>query len=237
TAQSHYERLVLEDMDDEDSQIRRARLRMDGGQRLAPLRKEGPLRVPQIRDRRACQVMTTRPRVILENAYWRGDEIYTEVGKEPYLVDTGAEASMTRRGLKTTGCLTVQFANGTIEEMPYGTWQGIIWMNLITVTVLKELNKPFEERRSLSQRLSQLRSRLVKVGPTQSETGAQEWYKAVDVPEVTEQKLKESDFSPAGKERLRKIITSANVARFKNDCGDLGPKYVHLIEGGVHPPV
>ncbi|MEQ2211824.1 hypothetical protein XENOCAPTIV_017376 [Xenoophorus captivus] len=37
TAQSHYERLVLEDMDDEDSQIRRARLRMDGGQRLAPV--------------------------------------------------------------------------------------------------------------------------------------------------------------------------------------------------------
>ncbi|MED6237621.1 hypothetical protein ATANTOWER_029455 [Ataeniobius toweri] len=36
-AQSHYERLVLEDMDDEDSQIRRARLRMDGGQRLAPV--------------------------------------------------------------------------------------------------------------------------------------------------------------------------------------------------------
>ncbi|MEQ2202086.1 hypothetical protein XENOCAPTIV_023763 [Xenoophorus captivus] len=37
TAQSHYERLVLEDMDDEDSQIRRARLRMDGGQCLAPV--------------------------------------------------------------------------------------------------------------------------------------------------------------------------------------------------------
>ncbi|KAK5601892.1 hypothetical protein CRENBAI_019312 [Crenichthys baileyi] len=30
-------RVVLEDMDDEDSQIRRARLRMDGGQRLAPV--------------------------------------------------------------------------------------------------------------------------------------------------------------------------------------------------------
>ncbi|KAI3359936.1 hypothetical protein L3Q82_014290, partial [Scortum barcoo] len=29
----------------------------------------------------------------------------------------------------------------------------------------------------------------------------------------------------------------ANVARFKNDCGDLGGKYVHTIEGGVHPPV
>ncbi|MEQ2199233.1 hypothetical protein XENOCAPTIV_028888, partial [Xenoophorus captivus] len=106
--------------------------------------------------------MTTRLRVTLENVYWKGDEIYTEVGEEPYLVDTGAEVSMTRRGLKTTGYLTVQFANGTVEEMPYGTWQGIIWMkgpyNLITVTDLKELNKPFGERRSLSQRLSQLRS-------------------------------------------------------------------------------
>ncbi|MEQ2289990.1 hypothetical protein AMECASPLE_038790 [Ameca splendens] len=148
---------------------------------------------------------------------------------------------MTRRGLKTTGYLMVQFANGTIEEMPYGTWQGIMGVkgpyNLITVTDLKELNKPWGEHRSLSQRLSQLRSRLVKVGLTQSGTRAQEWYKAVDVPEVTEQKLKESDFSPAGKEKLWKIITSANVARFKNDCGDLELKYVHLIEGGVHPPV
>ncbi|MEQ2193179.1 hypothetical protein XENOCAPTIV_025455, partial [Xenoophorus captivus] len=76
---------------------------------------------PQIRDRGGSQVMITRPRVTLENAYWRGDEIYTKVGGEPYLVDTGAEVSMTRRGLKTTGYLTVQFANGTVEEMPYGT--------------------------------------------------------------------------------------------------------------------
>ncbi|MEQ2202906.1 hypothetical protein XENOCAPTIV_019730 [Xenoophorus captivus] len=37
TAQSYYERLLLEDLDDEDSQIRRARLCMDGGQRLAPM--------------------------------------------------------------------------------------------------------------------------------------------------------------------------------------------------------
>ncbi|MEQ2208018.1 hypothetical protein XENOCAPTIV_023224 [Xenoophorus captivus] len=174
-------------------------------------RKEGPLRVPQIRNQGASQVMMTRPRVTLENAYWREDEIYTKVGGEPYLVDTGAEVSMTRRGLKTTGYLMVQFANGTVEEMPYVTWQGIIWMkgpyNLITVTDLKELNKPYGEQRSLSQRLSQLRSRLVKVGSTQSGTGAQEWYKAEDVPEVTEQKLKESNFSPAGKDRLQKIIT------------------------------
>ncbi|MEQ2257853.1 hypothetical protein ILYODFUR_039200 [Ilyodon furcidens] len=105
---------------------------------------------------------------------------------------------MTRRGLKKTGYLTVQFANGTVEEMPYGIWQGIMGVkgpyNLITVTDLKELNKPWGERRSLSQRLSQLRSRLVKVGSTQSGTWAQQWHKAVNVPEVTEQKLKESEF-------------------------------------------
>ncbi|MEQ2199210.1 hypothetical protein XENOCAPTIV_027519, partial [Xenoophorus captivus] len=106
--------------------------------------------------------MMARPQVTLENAYWKGDEIYTEVGEEPYLLDIGAEVSMTCRGLKTTRYLTVQFANGTVEEIPYGTWQGIIWVkgpyNLITVTDLKELNKPFGERCSLSQRLSQLRS-------------------------------------------------------------------------------
>ncbi|MEQ2198669.1 hypothetical protein XENOCAPTIV_016314 [Xenoophorus captivus] len=305
TAQSHYDRLVLEDMDDEDSQIRRARLRMDGGQRLAPgwhvlkqtispvrfvkalrevtkgrrgeiafakmpmqgttvpqmdqavisydleqqfyeerRKKEtgqgakpptkanvkapaNPPNIPQIRDPGASNDDTV--------TYWRGDQIYTKVVGEPYPVDTGAEVSMTHRGLKTTGYLMVQFANGTMEEMPYGTWQGIIWVkgpyNLITVTDLKELNKPWGEHRSLSQRLSQLRSGLVKVGSTQSGTGAQKWYKAVDVPEVTEQKLKERDFSPAGKERLQKIITSANVAWFTNNCGDLGPKYMHLIEG------
>ncbi|MEQ2218620.1 hypothetical protein XENOCAPTIV_005779 [Xenoophorus captivus] len=196
TAQSHYERLVLEDMDDEDSHIRRARLRMDGAQCLAPvwhvlnqtisparyvkaLREvtkgrrgeiafaKMPIQVPQIRDRGASQVMMTRPRVTLEN-------VYSKVEGEPYLVDTGVEVSVTRRGLKTTGYLTVQFANGTVEEMPYGTWQGIIWVkgpyNLIPVTDLKELNKPWGERRSLSQRLSQLRSRLVKLGSTQSGT-------------------------------------------------------------------
>ncbi|MEQ2198841.1 hypothetical protein XENOCAPTIV_019336 [Xenoophorus captivus] len=128
-----------------------------------------------------------------------------------------------------------------IEDMSYGTWQGIIWVkgpyNVITVTHLKELNRPRKERCSQPQRLSQLKSRLVKIGPTHSGTGAQEWYKTVNVPEVTEQNLKESDFSPAGKEKLRKTIASANVAQFKNDYGDLGPKYVHLIEGGVHPPV
>ncbi|MEQ2287159.1 hypothetical protein AMECASPLE_009591 [Ameca splendens] len=114
--------------------------------------------------------MMTRLRVTLENVYWRGNEIYTKVEGEPYLVDTGEEISMTRRGLKTTGCLTDHFANGTVEEMLCGTWQGIIWVkgpyNLITVTDLKELNKPWGERHSLSQRLSQLRSRLVKVQPS-----------------------------------------------------------------------
>lgn len=55
---------------------------------------------------------------------------------------------------------------------------------------------------------------------------------------MTDQKLRDSDFCPAGKEELRPIIESANVARFKNDCGDLGPRFCHHIEGRVlHQPV
>lgn len=36
---------------------------------------------------------------------------------------------------------------------------------------------------------------------------------------------------------MGQIISEAIVARFKNDCGDLGPKYVHTSKGGVHPTV
>lgn len=54
---------------------------------------------------------------------------------------------------------------------------------------------------------------------------------------MLEQKVEESSLSLMGKERLKHILAKANIARFKNDCGDLGPKYVHVIEGGVHPPV
>ncbi|KAK5599668.1 hypothetical protein CRENBAI_017459 [Crenichthys baileyi] len=45
TAQSHYKRLVLEDMDDEDSQIRRARLRMDGGANIPWGRVDDTLKI------------------------------------------------------------------------------------------------------------------------------------------------------------------------------------------------
>ncbi|KAI3368878.1 hypothetical protein L3Q82_025859 [Scortum barcoo] len=113
--------------------------------------------------------------------------------EEPYLVDSGAEVSMTRRSLETKGHLKVQLANGTLEEMPFGIWKRIVWLkgpyDLITTRDLKELQLPKKLRRSR-------------------------------------------------KERLKQIIAQANVARFKNDCGDLGgSKYVHTIEGGVHPPV
>uniref|UniRef100_A0A3B5PZW3 ribonuclease H n=1 Tax=Xiphophorus maculatus TaxID=8083 RepID=A0A3B5PZW3_XIPMA len=185
--------------------------------------------------------MASRSRVVLENAYWEGDEIYAKVEGVPYLVDTGAEVSMTRKDLKTAGHLKVQFANGKIEEMPYGTWKGVVWVkgpyNLLTVKDLDELSKKKSTHRRLERRLTSLKARLVKVGPTQTGSEKQDWYKPVDIPTVTEQKLEESDFSPAGKEKLREIIATAQVARFKNDCGDLGPKFVHHIEGGVHPPV
>lgn len=54
---------------------------------------------------------------------WQGNKIYTKVGGVPYLVDAGAEVSMTRRDLETTGHLQVQFADERVEEMPYGTWK------------------------------------------------------------------------------------------------------------------
>ncbi|KAI3365400.1 hypothetical protein L3Q82_010490 [Scortum barcoo] len=122
--------------------------------------------------------------------------------EEPYLVDSGAEVSMTRRSLETKGHLKVQLANGTLEEMPFGIWKRIVWLkgpyDLITTRDLKELQLPKKlRRRSMRRRLDKLQAR--------------EW--------------------------LKQIIAQANVARFKNDCGDLGgSKYVHTIEGGVHPP-
>ncbi|XP_014914825.1 endogenous retrovirus group K member 19 Pol protein-like [Poecilia latipinna] len=148
---------------------------------------------------------------------------------------------MTRKDLETAGHLKVQFANGKVEKMPYGTWKGVVWIkgpyNLLTVKDLEELSKKKRNYRDLQRRLTNLKARLVKVGPTQTGSDKQEWYKPVDVPAVTKQKIEESDFSPAGKKKLREIIASAKVARFKNDCGDLGPRFVHHIEGGVHPPV
>uniref|UniRef100_A0A3B5B8S8 ribonuclease H n=1 Tax=Stegastes partitus TaxID=144197 RepID=A0A3B5B8S8_9TELE len=37
--------------------------------------------------------------------------------------------------------------------------------------------------------------------------------------------------------RDHRFIAKANVARIKNDCGNLGEKYTHTIIGGVHPAV
>ncbi|KAI3356022.1 hypothetical protein L3Q82_017294 [Scortum barcoo] len=185
--------------------------------------------------------MATKARVTLENAYWVGDDIYTKVDGKPYLVDSGAEVSMTRRSLETKGHLKVQLANGTLEEMPFGIWKRIVWLkgpyDLITTRDLKELQLPKRLRRSLRRRLDKLQARVVRLEPAQSKATPTNWYKPVNVTETTEQKIQESDFSPKGKETLKQIIAQANVARFKNDCGDLGGKYVHTIEGGVHPPV
>ena len=183
----------------------------------------------------------TKARVTLENAYWDGDEIYTKVDGVPYLVDTGAEVSMTRKSLEIVGHVNVRFANGVLQRMPFGIWKNIVWAmgpyNLISVRDLRTLYNKDTKQGSLLERLEHLQSRSVQVGLTQGETTQRQWYKPVDIPAVTEQKLEESDFSPAGRERLRLIINKARVARFKNDCGDLGTKYTHTIEGGVHPPV
>uniref|UniRef100_A0A4W6EKI2 ribonuclease H n=1 Tax=Lates calcarifer TaxID=8187 RepID=A0A4W6EKI2_LATCA len=141
-----------------------------------------------------------------------GGDIYTKVDGEPYLADSGAEVSMTRRSLETAGHLKVQLANGETKRMPFGVWKKIVWIkgsyDLITTRDLKELGKPKNQRTSLRRRLNKLQSRLVRLGQPQAE-----------------------------EEKLRQIIAGAKVARFKNDCSDLGEGYVHTIEGGVHPPV
>lgn len=62
--------------------------------------------------------MASKARVSLEHAYWVGDDIYTTVDGTPYLVDSGAEVSMTRRSLPTKGHLKILLASRTVEEMP-----------------------------------------------------------------------------------------------------------------------
>lgn len=185
--------------------------------------------------------MAHRPRVILWDTYWVGDQIYAKVDEDPYLVDTGAEVSMTRKGLETKGHLRIRLANGKEDVMPYGIWKGIVWLkgpyNLITTEDLRDLREPHRIRRPVKWRLKKLMAKAIKLTQVLDNETSNKWYKAVNVPETTEQKLKESDFSPVGKEKLRQIIAGATVAKFKNDCGDLGAKYVHTIVGGVHPPV
>ncbi|KAK9517559.1 hypothetical protein VZT92_022919 [Zoarces viviparus] len=180
--------------------------------------------------------MAKRARVTVDHAYWVGDEIYTNVDGVPYLVDTGAEVSMTRKCLETKGHLTVQLADGTIKKTPFGVWKGIVWVlgpyNLMTITDLRELHGSPAGRVPLKKRLEILGAKLIQMGSTPLK-----WYKPVDIPEVTKQKIEESDLSPEGKKALERILSQAGVARFKNDCGDMGIKYTHTIEGGVHPPV
>ncbi|MEQ2210004.1 hypothetical protein XENOCAPTIV_007167 [Xenoophorus captivus] len=247
TAQSHYERLVL---DDEDSQIRRARLRMDGGQRLAPVwhvlkqtisparyvkgfREVTKGRRGEIAFAKMPMQGTTVPQ--MDQAvisYDLEQQFYEERRKK----ETGQGAKPpTKASVKTP-------ANPPKRPLPQGVEEPQRRFYGPPASQGPQKESTFLPREEYDKLSSEEKKALFEScrsgtrGPA-NRTGAQEWYKALDVPEVTEQKLKESDFSPAGKEKLPKIITSANVAQFKNDCGDLGPKYVHLIEGGVHPPV
>lgn len=185
--------------------------------------------------------MTDGLRVMLEHGYQIGDEVYANVDGVPYLVDTGAEVSMTRKDLTPRGHLRVRLADGTVTSIPYGIWKGIVWAlgkyDLLSLHDLRLLHDETFRPDEIERRLRVLRARLIRLYCGPKEQRGKTWYKPVDIPEVTEQKIAESDFSDEGKERLREIITKTKVAHFKNDCGDLGEKYVHRIEGGVHPPV
>ena len=110
--------------------------------------------------------MEDRARVVIDGAYWVGNDIYVNVDGESYLVDTGAEVSMTRRSLSIIGHLRVQLANGEITTMPYGKWKGIVWLlgpnDLLTIEDLKELNKPKDK--DLLSSLSRMGSLRVCAG-------------------------------------------------------------------------
>lgn len=84
-------------------------------------------------------------RVTLEHAYWVRDDICSIVDGVPFLVDTGAEVSMTRRCLKTAGSLRVQLVDGTVKSIPFRSWKGIVWLlgdyDLIPTRDLKTLHQ------------------------------------------------------------------------------------------------
>lgn len=63
------------------------------------------------------------------------------------------------------------------------------------------------------------------------------WKEPEEIRAVTEQRVQQWDLSAEGKETFKPILQQAEVAPFQNDSRDLGEKYVHIIEGGVHPAV
>nr|XP_049598168.1 uncharacterized protein LOC125982043 [Syngnathus scovelli] len=147
---------------------------------------------------------------------------------------------MTRKALKVIGHLTVMMADGSVTSMPIGVWKRIVWVkgphNLLTLRDAEDLKKPAHQRQPVKARLENIKAKTVRVGPTKT-MPLKEWYKPVDVDSVRIQLVQNSDLSPDGKQKLTAILERAAVAYFKNDCGDLGSKYIHTIEGGVHPPV
>lgn len=74
--------------------------------------------------------MSLEARVTLDNAYWVGDETYMLVDGSPYLVDTGAWVSMTRKSLKREGHLTVQFVNGFESAKVKGVAHADLWKKI-----------------------------------------------------------------------------------------------------------
>lgn len=128
--------------------------------------------------------MASKVQVTLDNPYWVGDDIYTKVDREPYLVDSGAEVYMTRRSLETKGHFEIMVANVTTDKMPFEIWKGIVWLkgpyNLISTRDLKELYAPKRCRKSLRQRLNILQSRVKQLHTPTEDSKAEGWYKAVD---------------------------------------------------------
>lgn len=82
SAQKHYERLVLEDMDNEDSQIQYAKLRMDQGQCLTSVWYQLKQVIPPARYVKALRVVTQG---------WRGE---INLAKMPLYETTGPQIDL-----------------------------------------------------------------------------------------------------------------------------------------------
>ena len=153
--------------------------------------------------------METGVRVVIEGAYWIDDSVYADVDGEPYLVDTGAEVSMTRKALDIVGHLSVQLADGEVTTLPYGLWKGVVWMkgpnNLITMKDLRELRKSKKSRQPMRKKLARVQNEILHFHHVARPSRHQGWYKVVDVPAVIIEKVEESDLSLEGKARLRGV--------------------------------
>lgn len=132
----------------------------------------------------------------LENAYIQGDKLYTDVDGVPYLVDTGADVSMTTKKLEPLCMLEVITADGKTIKMKYAEWKGIFWIfRLYDLVSLRDLKHVGTD------------SKLLEQNPPKVQMYKMQWFKEVNIPETTDTKIRDRDLSMGGKHCLGQILS------------------------------